>query len=296
MVRCRESPVVRCQSRESSMVRSPSTEAVLLRCLSRETPLLRCHSEQLMVGMPDCHKERPVNAPITISAQGVHIPGRMEGGRVPERLQSMRERPGEALAEKLQSMDSKDWGERPGASEMRQRAAQRLQSMKGKGPELRIPKDTADASDMQARAAARLQVYGNTRKSLPNMRNGPKNNGSKRSRGRTIEPDSPGLPTEASFSSAQARWVVADEVVFDPIDLDADDAGCNVEWPAAAASTVGEAFQALSPRREHSPLRFMEPVLDQIEQAQRAIHSAAMNTCMSRSTRPARGPGTPQWR
>lgn len=123
------------------------------------------------------------------------------------------------------------------ASDIRARAAARLTAHGSRSP-------TPGASDVQARAAARLAA----------MRGG------RQSPAAGYQPQHQLSPRTQQDST----WSVHDEVVFKlpPEDLD-DDMFCVLDWPAAAASSVAETMYSLSPRRENSPLRFLEPVMDQ---------------------------------
>jgi len=83
-----------------------------------------------------------------------------------------------------------------------------------------------------------------------------------------------------------SRWAVEEEIVFKPmVDDYEDEANCIFNLPNSAAETVVDAMRALSPRREHSPLRFLEPVLDRFEGVTRSFSVAG---CIGRNTSPTR--------
>lgn len=95
--------------------------------------------------------------------------------------------------------------------------------------------------------------------------------GGKKARGRgdyraDLRPrEAPGLP------GLDGNWAVEDAVTFDP-SYDDDDP-CII---GSAAEAVVDALRAISPRRENSPLRWLEPVMDGFERAQRKMAACSL--------------------
>lgn len=129
------------------------------------------------------------------------------------------------------------------STDMRQKAGERA-------PRLATVQSNAarqNSVDLKARAAARLAAMGVSRE----------NAGTAQYSQRGRQPE---------YIQLDSRWA-EEEIVFKPTIEDDNEAICVLDWPATAASAVGEAIRGLSPRRESSPLRFLAPAMDRWDSA-----------------------------
>lgn len=182
----------------------------------------------------------------------------------PDRFQAF-----EAIQQKIRRLELLE--------QQRQRIAQTAE-IRSRAAERTLPRTNSAASsitqtrpnttaDMKARAAARLAAMGGRQSTAGYQVADSQSFGS------------PGLPR------LDPHWAIEDEVVFQPRYEDDDGALCVLDWPASAANTVGDAIRALSPRREHSPLRWLEPVIDKFERAQQSVCSMRRQRFPSNGTR-----------